>query len=107
MAAAGKASQQVKPEYDPIYDDVPPDKDPSIMDDKEVIKQITGNLKKAAAIWNFVADKLYPVEADKQHDVIPELFRDVMAVFSGFVPVCLSVCVFCYFASVMFVKLYT
>jgi len=47
------------------------------------IKQISVHLKKAAAIWNYCAENLYPIEVTKEFQVIPEVFRDMAAILSS------------------------
>ncbi|ETO16599.1 hypothetical protein RFI_20743, partial [Reticulomyxa filosa] len=57
--SAKKKKEEKTPSYDPIFDEPVEKKDPKIFDDTEKIKVISQHLKKAAAIWNYCAEKLY------------------------------------------------
>jgi len=62
---------------DLFFNEPSSNEDPQIVDNHNMIKLITQNLKKAASIWNFAFTELYPVDITRAYDVIPETYRDV------------------------------
>lgn len=63
-------------EFDPIFDDPEENKTSAVIyDDKSTVKEISVNLRKASAIWNYVSNNCYPlIMNENAFALIPETF---------------------------------